>query len=147
MSATRVSHSLLQHGRALEWLTSGVILVFACTLALPGNTLATSSAFVAFVSLGADEAALVLPLTFIAVMRMAGLWINGNWQRSPLLRCIGAALGAGIFLALGLLFSVPYLAGTTDALTTGVGTYLVLAAFDILAAYRSAADVAHSKPD
>ncbi|WP_323764605.1 hypothetical protein [Marinovum sp.] len=137
-----IADSLLQNGRALEWLTSCIILTFACTLALPGDTLATSSAFGAFVALGADEAALVLPLTFIAAMRMAGLWINGNWRRSPLLRCVGAVLGAGIFMGLAVLFAVPFLGGQTGALTTGVGTYFVLAAFDILAAYRSAADAA-----
>ena len=141
----RVSDTLLQQGRALEWLTSAVILVFAVTLALPGNTLATSSAFGAFRSIGMDEATLAVPLTFIAAMRMAGLWINGNWRRSPLLRCIGAIFGAGLFSALGALFSVPFISGQTAALTTGVGTYFVLALFDILAAYRSAADAAHHK--
>lgn len=138
----RVTDTLLQHGRALEWLTSAIILTFAVTLALPGNTLGTSSAFAAFVALGADEAAMVLPLTFIAAMRMAGLWINGNWRRSPLLRCIGAVLGAGVFMSLAVLFSVPFISGQTAAITTGVGTYFVLAAADILAAYRSAADAA-----
>ena len=136
----RVSDSLLQHGRALEWLTSSVILAFAFTLTLPGDTLATSVAFAAFRQLGIDEVALAVPLSLIASMRMAGLWINGNWQRSPLLRCIGAVLGAGLFAGLAVLFSVPALSGQSAALTTGVGTYLVLAAFDVLAAYRSAAD-------
>ncbi|MDO6732864.1 hypothetical protein Q4577_22885 [Marinovum sp. 2_MG-2023] len=141
----KVSDTLLQQGRALEWLTSAVILIFAITLALPGDTLATSSAFMAFRVLGAEEATMAVPLTIIGSMRMAGLWINGNWQRSPLLRCIGAVFGAGLFAWLAMLFSVPYLSGQTAALTTGVGTYLVLALFDILAAYRSAADVANSQ--
>lgn len=136
----RVSDSLLQNGRALEWLTSSVILAFAITLTLPGDTLATSIAFAAFRQLGIDEVALAVPLSLIASMRMAGLWINGNWQRSPLLRCIGAVMGAGLFAGLAVLFSVPALSGQSAALTTGVGTYLVLAAFDVLAAYRSAAD-------
>lgn len=146
MSAN-LSDTLLQHGRALEWLTSTVIMAFACTLALPGDTLGTSSAFAAFRNLGMDEAALTVPLTLIAVMRMAGLWINGQWQRSPLLRCIGAVFGAGLFMGLAVLFAVPFLAGATGALTTGVGTYFVLALFDVLAAYRSAADVAIYQPD
>lgn len=136
-----IADTLLQHGRALEWLTSTVILSFAFVLALPGDTLAASPSFLAFQVIGADEVALAMPLTVIAVMRMGGLWINGNWQRSPLLRCIGAVFGAGIFASLGMMFAVPVLSGQQAAVTTGVGTYFVLAAFDVLAAYRSAADV------
>ncbi|WP_371398923.1 hypothetical protein [Marinovum algicola] len=136
----RLTDALLQHGRALEWLTSTVIAMFAIILALPGDTLATSSAFGAFVRMGADEVAIAVPLTFIAAMRMAGLWINGRWRRSPILRLAGAVFGAGVFMSLAVLFAVPFLSGNTAALTTGVGTYFVLAAFDFLAAYRASAD-------
>lgn len=139
----RVSDTLLQNGRALEWLTASVILAYACTLALPGDTLSTSVAFSAFRQLGLDEAALSVPLSLIAAMRMAGLFINGNWRRSPVLRCVGAVLGAGLFMGLAVLFAVPALSGQSAALTTGVGTYFVLAAFDVLAAYRSAADASY----
>ncbi|EPX82109.1 hypothetical protein [Salipiger mucosus] len=137
-----LADTFLQHGRALEWATSTIILAFACTLALPGDTLAAGG-FMAFRSVGLDEASLAVPLTFIAVMRMAGLWINGNWRRSPLLRMVGAVCGAGIFATLAVMFAVPILSGQAIAATTGVGTYAVLALFDVLAAYRSAADVGH----
>lgn len=137
---TRISDTLLQNGRATEWQNSIIILIFALTLALPGDTLSTSVAFAAFRQLGMDEVALAVPLTIIAIMRMAGLFINGNWRRSPVLRCIGAVLGAGLFMGLAVLFAVPALSGQSAALTTGAGVYLALAAFDVLAAYRSAAD-------
>ena len=142
---TRISDTLLQNGRATEWQNSIIILIFALTLALPGDTLSTSIAFAAFRQLGMDEVALAVPLTIIAIMRMAGLFINGNWRRSPVLRCVGAVLGAGLFMGLAVLFAVPALSGQSAALTTGAGVYLALAAFDVLAAYRSAADASFYK--
>ena len=142
---TRISDTLLQNGRATEWQNSIIILIFALTLALPGDTLSTSVAFAAFRQLGMDEVALAVPLTIIAIMRMAGLFINGNWRRSPVLRCVGAVLGAGLFMGLAVLFAVPALSGQSAALTTGAGVYLALAAFDVLAAYRSAADASFYK--
>ena len=33
----------LRHGRGLEWMTSALLLVFAITLALPGDTLAEAA--------------------------------------------------------------------------------------------------------
>ena len=80
----------LRHGRGLEWMTSALLLVFAITLALPGDTLAENPGFAGFLSAGLNEAALALPLSWIALLRMAGLVINGAWRRSPLLRMIGA---------------------------------------------------------
>lgn len=63
----------LHHGRGLEWMTSALLLVFAITLALPGDTLAENPGFAGFVSAGLNEAALALPLSWIALLRMAGL--------------------------------------------------------------------------
>ena len=137
---SRVADSLLQHGRALEWLTSCVLLAFALTLALPGDTLASSPAFRGFLQFGWDEAAVAVPLALIASMRMAGLYINGNWRRSPLLRLVGAVAGTGIFVWLGMTFAMPYLILGEPALTTGAGVYLTLGVFDLLAAYRAGAD-------
>lgn len=142
---TRMADVLLQHGRALEWLTSCALLAFALTLALPGDTLAASQSFKGFVEAGLDETAIAMPLSWIAAMRMAGLYINGAWRRSPLLRMVGAVIGAGVFGFLSVMFAVPYLTGQQAALTTGVGIYAVLCAFDLLAAYRTGADVGHAK--
>lgn len=142
---TRMSDVLLQHGRALEWLTSCALLVFALTLALPGDTLASSPSFSGFLDAGLDEAAIAMPLSWIAAMRMAGLYINGAWRRSPLLRMVGAIIGAGVFGFLAVMFAVPYLTGQQVALSTGAGLYAVLCVFDLLAAYRTGADVGHAK--
>lgn len=108
----KLSEVLLQHGRALEWMTSALLLAFAVTLALPGDTLAASPSFAGFVSAGLDEAALAMPISWIAAMRMAGLYVNGAWRRSPLLRMIGAVLGAGVFAFLSTMFALPCLLGS-----------------------------------
>lgn len=147
MTGHHVSFSdvILQHGRALEWLTSSVIFGFALTLTVPGDTIGDNPSFAGFISAGLTEQALIMPLTIIAIMRMSGLFINGAWRRSPILRMIGAVIGAGIFLSLALLFTVPYVAGQQSALGTAPSVYFVLFVFDLIAAYRTSADVRASK--
>lgn len=136
----RIGDALIEHGRAIEWLTSIGLLMFAITLAMPGNTL-DSPGFGAFVRAGFDEASLAVPLALIAAGRLVALYINGNWRRTPLLRMIGAVIGAGVFAVLSMAFAWPTLEGTRTSLSTGVLMYLTLSAFDGLAAYRSGADV------
>lgn len=140
-----LSDVLLKHGRALEWMTSALLLVFAITLALPGDTLAENPGFAGFLSAGLNEAALALPISWIALLRMAGLTINGAWRRSPHLRMVGAVLGAGIFACLTMVFALPWLLGQQAALGIGAGTYAVACLFDLLAAYRTGADAGHSE--
>lgn len=139
------SDVLLHHGRGLEWMTSALLLVFAITLALPGDTLAGNPGFAGFVSAGLNEAALALPLSWIALLRMAGLVINGAWRRSPHLRMIGAVLGAGIFAFLAMIFALPWCLGQQPALGIGAGTCAVACLFDLVAAYRTGADAGHSE--
>lgn len=139
------SDVILQHGRALEWLTSSIIFGFALTLTLPGDTIEGSPSFAGFVMAGLTEQALILPLTLVATMRMTGLIINGAWRRSPILRMIGAVVGAAIFLSLAFLFSIPYFAWTQTSLSTGPSVYFILFVFDVIAAYRTGADVRASK--
>lgn len=76
---TKLSNVLLQHGRALEWRTSLAVQVVAGTLVMPRDTFWFSSSFVGFMDGGLDEAAIALPLTAVAAMRMAGRWIHGAW--------------------------------------------------------------------
>lgn len=140
-----MSDMLLQHGRALEWVTALVIFGWAITLALPGDTIGDSPSFAGFTMAGVTEAPLILAFTLVAIMRMSGLYINGAWRRSPILRMVGAILGAGLFLCLSILFTIPYLTGEQTSLSTGPAVYLVLFLADILAAYRTGADVRASQ--
>ena len=128
------------HGRLAEWLTSGVMVMFAVTLALPGDTVEAGNAFLELAFWGFTEVALAAPPAAIGGARLMALYVNGSWRRSPMIRTIGAALGAGMFTFLTIGFAWPYLAGISPALSPAVGTYGVLALFDILAAYRSGQD-------
>jgi hypothetical protein len=138
--ARRIAFALIEHGRATEWLTSSVLLVFAAVLALPGDTLA-SPGFMVLREFGFDEAMVSTPLALVAAGRIVALYINGNWRRSPELRAVGAVIGSAIFGFLALSFGWPYLVGVSSSASTGAATYTVLALFDVLAAYRSGADV------
>lgn len=80
---TKIRLSLIEQGRAAEWLTSSVLLSFAVFLAFPGDTLSSTNGYVGFRNLSFDEASLATPLALISASRMAALYINGNWRRSP----------------------------------------------------------------
>lgn len=137
MDSMRIN--LLEHGRATEWLTSITMLAFAVILALPGDTFGGES-FVGFKALGLDEATVGITMALIGSMRISALFINGNWLRSPMFRLAGAIAGAGVFASLSMSFLWPTLAYGLP-FSTGFGSYLILAGFDALAAYRSGADV------
>lgn len=141
---TRIAAAVVEHGRATEWLTSFVMLSFAVILALPGDTM-SAEVFSALVDIGFHEVTIGVPLALVASMRLVALYINGNWRRSPMLRLIGASIGSSMFAMLAMAFLWPTIE-SGRALSPAVGTYLVLALFDGLAAYRSGADarLAHS---
>ena len=65
---------------------------------------------------------------------MLGLWINGNWYRSPILRFFTDISGAGLRIFLGLAFShVGYFATPISE-----HVFLMLASLDVFSALRSA---------
>lgn len=131
--------NLLEQGRATEWLTSLVLLGIAVVLSLPGDTLASPS-FRSFKDLGLDEAMVSTPIALLGSARLVALYINGNWRKSPEMRMIGAVCGASIFAMISMALLWPTFTHG-HAVSTGASTYLVLALFDALAAYRSGADV------
>lgn len=131
--------NLMEHGRATEWLAASVLLTFALILAIPGETTTSTSGFTTFVQLGLDDAALAAPLGLLATGRMAALYINGAWKRSPAVRMVGSVAGAGVFAMIGMAFLWPTFE-SASAVSTG-SVYFTLALFDALSAYRSGADV------
>ncbi|QPM89392.1 hypothetical protein [Pseudooceanicola algae] len=141
----RIAFALIEHGRATEWLTSLVLLGFAMTLALPGDTFTMSPSYQGFRNLGFDEAAISTPLSLLASMRLVALYVNGSWQRTPMLRAVGAVVGATVFTMLTITFAWNWITHSNIALSTGPATYGTLALFDFLAAYRSGADVRASR--
>lgn len=140
----RIASALIEHGRASEWLTSSVMLAFALVLAVPGDTM-TGRGFSMMVRMGFDEATVAVPLALVGSARLAALYINGNWRRSPMLRRIGATVGSTFFAMLGMAFLWPSLE-VGSPVSTAVSTYFVLSIFDGLAAYRSGADARLARP-
>lgn len=134
---------LLENGRALEWGSSMALLSLALTMALPGETTLLAG-YRMFRSLGIDDATAGVVLGVIATMRIAALYINGAWRRSPGVRMIGGIAGAAIFSMMAVVFAWPFLSGQS-ALTTAPGIYTTLALFDALSIYRSGGDVRLAK--
>lgn len=134
--------NVMEQGRATEWLAASMLLTFAMILAVPGETTTSTSGFKTFVRLGLDDAALSAPIALVGLARMAALYVNGAWRRSPSIRVAGSIAGASIFSMIGMAFIWPSLENgvSVSALSTG-GTYFTLAFYDALSAYRSGADV------
>ncbi|SFE90694.1 hypothetical protein [Methylobacterium sp. yr596] len=117
-----------------EWLASVVLLAFSLALLAPGSTFARP----VFVNLAAvaPEGTWGMALLGVATVRMIGLWVNGNWRRSPTLRFLTASVGAGVWFTLARLFTDDGYPG----LNTGCLVYAALGGFDAFAAARSLLD-------
>lgn len=137
----KFSDVLLQHGRAMEWMTSAILLSYALTLAMPGDTFGPTTAWAGFARMGLSEVNVAVPVAILSVLRMAALVINGMWRRSPVLRMIGASLGAFCFGVITSAAAYPYFSGLSSVVSTGFGVYLLLTIADIIATYRAGADV------
>lgn len=131
--------------RTAEWVTACVLMAFAFILTLPGDTLKISDSFNAFVQLGVEETMLAVPMAMVSSLRMAGLYINGRWRKSPMLRMVGAIFGATIFSLLTISFIYPYVVLSIPA-STAIGTYGVLCVADVFAAYRAGKDYGEMNP-
>lgn len=144
--------SFFEQGRISEWMCAFVMLTFALVLALPGDTF-SGQGYASFRTVGLEESTVAVFLTLVALGRMAGLWINGRWHRSPLLRVAGAIVGVGVFGLLAMAFGLPYVWGLLglDTLagvaSTGASTYTVLAIFDWIAARRSVEDYVNARSE
>ncbi len=127
-------HRVPHVSREGEWLASMILAAFSIALLLPGSTFSRP----VFVNLAAvaPEGTWGMGLLLVAVVRMIGLWVNGNWRRSPTLRFAGAAAGAVVWFSLSRLFSDDSYPGVN----TGVLVYAALGLFDVYAAGRSLLD-------
>lgn len=117
-----------------EWLSAALLLAFALALLSPGATFSRP----VFVNLAAvaPEGTWGMALLGIATVRCIALRVNGNWRRSPTLRFLTSAAGAGIWLSLSRLF----LDDGFPSVNTGAFVYLAVGLFDLYAAGRSLAD-------
>ena len=155
--------SIFEHGRTADLLGATVLAWFAICLTFPGDTLANQG-FKTFRIMGLDEIMIAVPLAIVATLRIVALIINGAWRRTPLLRAIGACIGAGIFGSMGMAFGWPYIEAWIKLIrtspnwdtilvnmhhlpgaSTGAATYTVLALFELISAARAGADIRIAK--
>lgn len=133
----------LTDDRRIEWLATAVIAGLGVSLALPGETLASSPAYRELHAVLGNhgEAFVALTLLAIAAARATALIVNGVRGRpTSAVRFASAAIGAGIFSAFSYYLALPWLLGSMSAPSTGVLTYAALAGADYVNAIRAASD-------
>ena len=126
---------LVVQDRSLEWLCSCLMLAWAVTLVLPGDTLALP-AFAGFRTLGV--AFWTGAFGIVGGGRMAALIINGRWPRSARVRQIGAFLGAFFWVQIAILIYGAHRVGAPWG--PNIPICAVLAAFELLSLRRAAFD-------
>jgi hypothetical protein len=134
------------NGRMAEWLTAAIMLVFAATLAMPGDVIAESPIFAFFDRFGIEEGMLAFSMGAVGAARMMALYINGSWRRTPWVRMVGAMLGAAMFAFLSVSFTWPFFSGLRETFPLMPGIFAVLSIFDIIAAYRAGYDARRVQP-
>ena len=120
--------------REAEWLSAAILMAFSLALLTPGSTFSRP----VFVNLAhvAPEGTWGMALLGIVTVRMIGLWVNGNWRRSPIMRAVTNLAGAIVWLWLARLFSDDGYPGVN----TGAFVYAAVGAWNLYAAGRSLAD-------
>ena len=107
MKATLNTKKLIAQDRSVEWLCAWLMLAWAITLILPGDTLSVP-AFRGFRHHG-----LTAPYwcAFFGVLgggRLTALTINGRWPKTARIRQIGAFFGAFSWVQIALLLFIAH---------------------------------------
>lgn len=131
-------YKLLVRTRGLEWACSWIVLFWGISLLAPGDTFARG--IYAQFLLIAPEAVWGVVSSMYATLRLGALAVNGRMpQGTPILRLLGAAVGAGFFALLTMLFW-----NEAGIQSTGVPVYAVLCVSEFRSTIRAAADVVHA---
>lgn len=117
--------------REAEWVGALVLAGVAVALLAPGATFSRPT-FGAFSDI-APEGTWGAALLGVAVVRMLGLWANGDKHHSPTVRLVTATVGACVWTGLAWLLAQDGYPGWN----TGVGAYGVLALVDAYCAVRA----------
>lgn len=136
MRSIRSIPTVFTPSRALEWHCAGTDALLALVLALPGKTFSTGVVWDRFAAV-MPESQWAMLIGAVAVVRIAALAINGHWRRTPLLRALTAAMGAGLHAYLATLFYVP----SAGAFGTGAAFSAALAISDIRSAFKAGRDI------
>jgi hypothetical protein len=129
---------LIFNDRGLEWFSALVMLAWGITLALPGDTLAGPQ-YAAFGRFGMTEESWAWVFGVVGSARIAALYINGAWPRSPHVRMIGSTFGAISWAQVAYLLTLSTYFATGIA-ATGTAVYSLLALADLFGIARAAFD-------
>jgi hypothetical protein len=136
-------HAAQARERGLEWLSGIMMVAWGVILALPGDTLSAAS-FREFAAHGLNEEALAYIFGTIGGVRLAALYINGRWPKTPLLRMMGAGAGLLMWGQVASMFGISFI--TTGAAGTGFAAYGCLAMAEIFSIYWAAFDARYHRP-
>lgn len=125
--------------RSVEWLLAFLMVAWGAGLMLPGNTMELQH--YRHLAALAPEPVWAAWSMSIGIARLAALYINGSWSRSPLIRAGGAALGVIWWLILGYLL---YTGRAGGPLPAALMWYPVFCGFELYSAWRGARDSYHS---
>lgn len=125
--------------RSVEWLLAGLMLAWGVGLMMPGNSLELTH--LRYLKTVAPEAIWAFGSVMIGGVRLAALYINGSWCRTPLIRAACSGLGIIWWIILGALTQAGYGDGPQPPMTM---FYPVFVAFEGYSVYRGARDSYHS---
>lgn len=120
-----------------EWFAAWAAIAWALALAMPGNMLLLPR-YGVFMEMNLSEPALAVLMASLGILWVGGLFINGNWRRSPLLRSACASLGGLVWGQFAWMFLAEAL--QTGVASSGIGLYALMTWFCIRASWRSLYD-------
>ena len=92
MNALARKQRLIAQDRSVEWLCAWLMLAWAVTLAMPGDTFSYPS-LSGFRHHGLTESSWTLFFVVLGAGRMVALYINGRWPKSAIVRQVCAFAG------------------------------------------------------
>lgn len=121
--------------RSLEWLFSAMMVAWGVYLWLPLKTFEAPQ-YMLLAAIAEERVWGAFSIS-IGFMRMAALFINGSIRQTPLVRCLGAALGVLWWITLTFLF----VTAPVPTLPAGVVWYPIFILFEGYSVLRSSADI------
>lgn len=125
--------------RRIEWASALAMMLWGLALLLPGDSLAKEPEYWPLLWAGWREEQLGAVLLTASALWCAGLWINGRFAPTPLMRIAGALTGATFWSGLATMVIV-------ESVRTGVpiptaAPYIVFGLFDTASAYHAGRDL------
>ena len=128
---------LMAQDRSVEWLCAWLMIAWAITLMLPGDTLSIPQ-FQGFKHHGLTAAHWCAFFGVLGGGRIAALIINGRWPRTARVRQVSAFFGAFSWVQIALLLYLAHAPGAPW--TPSFLICCVLAIFEFLSLRRAAFD-------